>query len=781
MSNQSQAITERQRDLLKELRQLGREIGLSDENIRKIRKEILSLTIQNSDALKREADQLYGIQELEEEITAQKQRQTDLSKLLETRAKNARKINEDIEGINERITKLADTMFSNTTDTYDVQKKLLKEKKAELLEQRQSGNLSLKAYKNLLGQLNAQEQTLEQVQQIQEQYKDQFESLSALGGLLGKNFGIIGKAVDGGINKGMSAFTKSLIAGNDKSVAMKDAMKAFGGEISATMTKALGVVGIITLLYDIIKSTTDQAKEFATATGVTVAQAQQLVVESRNVTQNNKLQLATSKDILAVQQETVSTFGTMATLTTEQAGNIAELGRSFGYGAQQAAQVNNAFMSMGASAGDAYEAQQSLAAEALKAGVNVGAVTKDISENAKVTSKYFGGNVTALKNAAIEAAKMGMNLQTMTKVADQLLNIESSLTAQFEFQALSGRQIDLDMARQLALTGDIAGASKEVLAAVGSAAEFNQLSVLEKKKLAEATGMEVDELQKSLVIQEKLGDLTDDQKAAMSGLNLSAAELRDMDKEDLQAKLAQQQSLDKTNKALEAAKDQISNALLPVAQAFADVLASIAPMLEFIGDLVWFVTWPFVKLVELAKTFGEYLSSLLPKWDELGIAAKVIVGIVKALAMGAVLWGAWAGLGWIPVVGPALAIGAAAAGLSLVNSIIPTGDLAMGANNGPIVANPREGTIFQGTSNDEVAMGPGVIGAAQGGAGTTVVQQSGGTDPALITGLMAKVDQLIAAVNKPTPAVINWGDRDTTQVANAVAADRTTRATYNGR
>jgi hypothetical protein len=42
-----------------------------------------------------------------------------------------------------------------------------------------------------------------------------------------------------------------------------------------------------------------------------------------------------------------------------------------------------------------------------------------------------------------------------------------------------------------------------------------------------------------------------------------------------------------------------------------------------------------------------------------------------------------------------------------------TGDLAMSAGGGPIVTNPREGTIFQGTKNDEVAMGPGVINAAQ--------------------------------------------------------------------
>ena len=43
-----------------------------------------------------------------------------------------------------------------------------------------------------------------------------------------------------------------------------------------------------------------------------------------------------------------------------------------------------------------------------------------------------------------------------------------------------------------------------------------------------ATGMSVDELQKSLIVQDKLGTLTADQAAAMNNLGLSAAEMENM-------------------------------------------------------------------------------------------------------------------------------------------------------------------------------------------------------------------------------------------------------------
>jgi hypothetical protein len=70
--------------------------------------------------------------------------------------------------------------------------------------------------------------------------------------------------------------------------------------------------------------------------------------------------------------------------------------------------------------------------------------------------------------------------------------------------------------------------------------EFNQMDVLQKEAAAKAAGMSVDELSKSLAIQAALGNATEDQLAAAQGLGLSAAELQDMSKEDLEARLEQE-------------------------------------------------------------------------------------------------------------------------------------------------------------------------------------------------------------------------------------------------
>jgi hypothetical protein len=776
MTNQGQSISDDQRKLLTDLGKLSRELGLNEENVRKIRKEILTLTIQNIDALKREVDQLYGIQEIE--------------------ADRLDAINE-IVGLEKEMIKPLTKIATLTDKSYELEKKKLQQLKEQVPEMEDAVN-------NLLKQL-------ETVNKISK------NPIAKIG------FSAAASSLDS-MQKSLDDFMKSVPGGEMLSDALGlDTLseKMQNAILSGGKLGMLGVVAAVGILYKVLSDVTKEAEEFSKETGVTFGQARQIADAARDAQTSYGNQLALQKDILDVQQETIKAFGTTAMLTGQQAANVADLGKSFGYGAQQAAQVNNAFMTMGASAGDAYEAQQSLAAEALKAGVNVGAVTKDISENASATSKYFGGNVTALKNAAIEAAKMGMSLSTMSKVADKLLDIESSLSAQFEFQALSGRQIDLDMARQLALQGDIAGASKEVLSAVGSAAEFNQLSVLEKKKLAEATGMEVDELQKSLVIQEKLGDLTDDQKAAMSGLNLSAAELNNLSAEQIKQKLADQQALQKNEAAFESIKNQLMAALIPLAEIVGTVLSVLTPAFKTIGFIIQAAFWPITTAIQGFKEIYNLLTGggeKLSFWGTTMATLAVTLGVIKgyqiiianqaALAAGyAQLKAFWenntvksmiaqgaqalknVGLAIAEAVAKVTGMSAAtlgvAAGIALTAGAAAyaflspksTGDLAMGANNGPIVANPREGTIFQGTSNDEVAMGPGVIGMAQqSGTGTqTVVNNGGSTDMTETNNLLRQL------LGKQSVAVINWGDRDTTQVANAVAADRTTRATYNGR
>jgi hypothetical protein len=445
------------------------------------------------------------------------------------------------------------------------------------------------------------------------------------GGMLSKLVGLDNLADDfaDALNDAGDVFVETAAAGGDASAA---AMESFGGSLKGLLNPTMLLVAAIGGLVALFMSVSKEAKEIQEATGASYSQAKAMVKEANKMVASGKTQLATTGDILDVQKEISAEFGNTMMMSSQVAGEVADIGKSFGYGAQQAGKVNAAFMGMGVSAGDAADAQRDLAADALKAGVNVGTVMADIADNSKTVSKYFGGNVKALKKAAIEAAKLGVSLETMAGVADGLLDFESSISAQFELQALTGKQMNFDLARQLALEGDIAGATKEVLNQVGSIHDFNKMDVLERKKLAEATGMSVDELQKSLTIQDKMANATDEQRAAAMGLNLSAAELSNLSSEDLQKKVAQQQAQEKMNNAMAQFKATLVDALMPAAEALMGIFGAMAPLLKLVGAAVAGILAPIKLVFSVVEYIVTGISDLLDSIGLLGPMMTVIKG-----------------------------------------------------------------------------------------------------------------------------------------------------------
>jgi hypothetical protein len=101
-----------------------------------------------------------------------------------------------------------------------------------------------------------------------------------------------------------------------------------------------------------------------------------------------------------------------------------------------------------------------------------------------------------LARAAVEAAKIGGELKTVLEAADSLLKFESSLTAQFKAQVLTGKQINTETARRLALEGDIAGLTAEIQDIVRGIGDIQSLNVIERESIAAAIGISVRDLQR---------------------------------------------------------------------------------------------------------------------------------------------------------------------------------------------------------------------------------------------------------------------------------------------
>ena len=189
---------------------------------------------------------------------------------------------------------------------------------------------------------------------------------------------------------------------------------------------------------------------------------------------------------------------------------------SIGATSQQIAKVLSLQESVSGASRETLLAQLEAEAATIRlAGVAPGAIFQDIAENAEFfasTMKDGGKNVMA---AAVGARKLGLNLSAVNRISESLLSFEDSIAKQMEASVLLGRQINLDKARQLSYLGDQEGMMREVLKQVGGEAEFGRLVSVQRKALADAVGVEVEQLSR-LVRQQEVGGQMEATKTALS-------------------------------------------------------------------------------------------------------------------------------------------------------------------------------------------------------------------------------------------------------------------------
>ena len=138
------------------------------------------------------------------------------------------------------------------------------------------------------------------------------------------------------------------------------------------------------------------------------------------------------------------------------------------------------------------------------------AVLNDMAESTETFAKFARNGGENLARAAIEARKLGLNLSTVDKIAESIMDIEGSIANEMEASMLLGRQMSLDRARQLVMEGDMAGVLEEVKNQVGGAAEFAAMDFVQRKALAAAVGLEASELAKLAAGEEEVAKMEDE-------------------------------------------------------------------------------------------------------------------------------------------------------------------------------------------------------------------------------------------------------------------------------
>ena len=96
--------------------------------------------------------------------------------------------------------------------------------------------------------------------------------------------------------------------------------------------------------------------------------------------------------------------------------------------------------------------------------------------------------------AVAQAKSLGTELSSIRGIQSSILDFESSIAAELAAEALLGKEINLDKAREAALNNDAVGLTQAIASNFGSVAEFQGLSFIQQNAFAKALGMTSDEL-----------------------------------------------------------------------------------------------------------------------------------------------------------------------------------------------------------------------------------------------------------------------------------------------
>jgi hypothetical protein len=224
---------------------------------------------------------------------------------------------------------------------------------------------------------------------------------------------------------------------------------------------------------------------------------------------------------------------------------------------------------------------------------------EEINKTSKLTQLNFRGGFESLVKTTLQANKLGLSLDQVSKVGSSLLNFESSISAELEAELLTGKNINLEKARLFALNHDIAGLTQEIANQGITAEKFTAMNVIQQEAIAKALGMQASELGEALynqkLIEQTAGNVTKDlrARAVEEGKlgHLQEERLLMQRAEGIEKGLIQGKDIEAAQRSLDI-QTQFDNALEQAKEVFSDFVDGKA-----LSDFAKFLT-SFVKSVQ---------------------------------------------------------------------------------------------------------------------------------------------------------------------------------------
>ena len=683
------------------------------------RKEVLKLEIQISKERLAQQKLVAQIQKLEEDSVKYHESVVDslndqIRSLNTKKTINNKLLNAEAQQLN--LTEAIQRKLAAGVISYEMAAKLLK-----TLNNLSSDKLQIE--KAMLDVQNAKLKVIKAIREAQkknaEEYVKGIESnmrkIPVLGDLMANT--LMGP-------KAQKALTKKFVT-----YFKKNSLNTFSSKKAmAAASPGLGIAAAgITLTTAGIKATLarqQELKDQQRAIGLTNEQSKTVDRMQRGLLNSSKSMVISLEDARKASAELVDNFGTYGAENSILVDQQVKLTKAYGLSAEDASEFQRSAMITGQTTEEMKHDVLSVAAgfnKATGATQSLSGVMRTVSKISDSIRIQFKGNTQELTAAVMQAKALGTSMEDLNGIADNLLNIESSIENQVTAQLVTGRSINLDKARLYSLMDNMPALMDELVKQEIDYNAYSKMNRVEKQATAAALGMNTDQMAKFVAQQELSKQLGIDMSATQNQTALGLERTLKGRQEEI-AKLAKAGDMaamqyEKDNEAL-TTQEKMTAAVEQMAQTF----KYLGPIMAALGVVI--------TILGAALAFAAISAAAIAIAGTAGVAAAWILGGTAAVAAGIYAYQAYQG---------------AATGGEVVGG---SGPVVVG-ENGPEIVRLKKGNMV--TPNHQL---------------NSVGGNNKETND-LLRQLIAKVDQ---------PAIIKMGDTTINELGNKTTLNRNYQA-----
>ena len=417
------------------------------------------------------------------------------------------------------------------------------------------------------------------------------------------------------------------------------AAKVFGTELKAALGPIALIEFAITELIAALKIVDSGAGDMAKSMNMTYGEALATRREFGNIAALSGDAAVTTKGLQETYMAIGQSLGSNAKLNEKDLITATKLREQAGYTNDQLVELNKLSSINGKSleqntkeilgGAKAYASRKGLV-------INEKQVLDDVVKSSASLKLSLGGSADALAKSAVQARAVGLNLEQAAAIADSLLQFESSIENELSAELLTGKDLNFEKARTLALNNDIAGAAEEIANQVGSSADFAKMNAIQQEAITKAAGLTKDQLAQSLMDREALQKLSSvegkDAKEKFDNLvkqvGMEEAKKR-LGNEQLANQFQQQSVQERFNQSVEKLKELFIQVAEPI-------LAIVSPLMNLISTILPAINFLLQPLIVGFQTIAGWVTSLidgLKKGQPLAIALAGAIGLIALPAI----------------------------------------------------------------------------------------------------------------------------------------------------